>query len=182
MIINFFLVKYRYERRYTNEQVSFFTEQAIRDGFCVLKSHFSKHKIKQWYNACLPLLNMQIELEGGITSRGAQRYYVNFPFSHPFADPDFYEDPDIHAVVERLVGKDFVMGQLASDTPLRGSDYQEIHRDCPPLFPETGIETPAYQIAVNFPLVDVNSENGPLEIVRGTHMMSRDQGLKVEKQ
>jgi hypothetical protein len=29
-----------------------------------------------------------------------------------------------------------------------------VHRDTPPLFPETGRETPPYQIAVNFPLVE----------------------------
>ena len=27
----------------------------------------------------------------------------------------------------------------------------------------TGVETPPYQLAVNFPLVDVTDENGPME-------------------
>ncbi|MBA2405634.1 MAG: phytanoyl-CoA dioxygenase family protein, partial [Bdellovibrionales bacterium] len=114
-------------------------------------------------------MQQQIELEGTKTSRGAKRYYVNFPFAEPFSDPTFFEDPDIVAIVEQLAGKDFVMCQLASDTPMHGSDFQEIHRDCPALFPETGTETPMYQLALNFPLVDVNPENGPLEIIRGTH-------------
>lgn len=71
------------------------------------------------------------------------------------------------------------MCQLASDTPALGSDYQSIHRDCPPLFPESGSETPMYQLALNFPLVDVTPENGPLEIIRGTHMMTRDEGVNL---
>jgi ectoine hydroxylase-related dioxygenase (phytanoyl-CoA dioxygenase family) len=70
------------------------------------------------------------------------------------------------------------MCQLATDTPLLGSEYQDVHRDTPPLFPETGKETPPYQLAVNFPLVDVTPENGPLEVARGTHMMERGAALK----
>ncbi|HXH75867.1 MAG TPA: phytanoyl-CoA dioxygenase family protein [Bacteriovoracaceae bacterium] len=167
------------KRRYSDSQISEFVEAANKDGFCLLKSHFPREKVIEWREACLPLLNQQIEQEGEKTSRGAQRFYVTFPFSEPFSDPAFFEDPDIVAIVEKLAGKDFVMCQLASDTPIQGSDYQAIHRDCPPLFPETGIETPMYQIALNFPLVDVTPENGPIEIIRGTHMMSKDQGMKL---
>jgi ectoine hydroxylase-related dioxygenase (phytanoyl-CoA dioxygenase family) len=166
-------------RRYSDEQITSFAQEALRDGFFVFKNHFPHEKVQQWQKAALPLLNKQIEIEGANTSRGSKRYYVTFPFIRPFNDPAFYEDPDILAVVEHLVGKDFVMCQLASDTPMFGSDYQSIHRDCPPLFPETGKETPMYQLALNFPLVDVTAENGPLEIIRGTHMMSRDEGMKL---
>lgn len=167
------------ERRFSDEKISSLAEAALRDGFVVLKGHFPKDKIKKWSEACLPLLERQIELEGGVTSRGPKRYYVTFPFAAPFADPAVYEDPDVLAIVEKLVGKGFVMCQLASDTPMLGSDFQEIHRDCPPLFPEFGIETPPYQLAFNFPLVDVTPENGPLEIIRGTHLLSREQGMKL---
>ncbi len=166
------------KRRYSDEHIDNFVNEALRDGFCVLRNHFPREKIIEWRNACLPLLQKQVELEGGKTSRGSNRYYVTFPFSMPFADPGIYEDPDILAIVEKLAGKNFVMCQLASDTPLLGSEYQEIHRDCPPLFPENKEETPMYQLALNFPLVDVTPQNGPLEIVRGTHMMTRVEGLK----
>jgi ectoine hydroxylase-related dioxygenase (phytanoyl-CoA dioxygenase family) len=81
--------------------------------------------------------------------------------------------------VSRLVGADGVMCQLATETPLLGSDYQEIHRDTPPFFPESGIETPPYQLAVNFPLVDVTPENGPFEVARGTHLMTKEAGLRA---
>lgn len=73
------------------------------------------------------------------------------------------------------------MCQLATDTPLKGSDYQDLHRDTPPLFPEAASETPPFQLAVNFPLVDVTEENGPLETTRGTHLMTKEEGLnKIE--
>jgi ectoine hydroxylase-related dioxygenase (phytanoyl-CoA dioxygenase family) len=53
-----------------------------------------------------------------------------------------------------------------------------LHRDAPPLFPEWGRETPPFQLAVNFPLVDVSAENGPFEITRGTHMISKEEALR----
>ena len=59
-----------------------------------------------------------------------------------------------------------------------GSEYQDVHRDTPPLFPEIGQETPPFQLAVNFPLVPVGIENGPLEIARGSHMMSKAEGMR----
>ena len=82
------------------------------------------------------------------------------------------------AVVEDLVGADGVMCQLASDTPLIGSEHQDLHRDTQLLFPESGAETPPYQLAVNFPLVDVTAENGPMEWAPGTHMLSKAEGLR----
>jgi ectoine hydroxylase-related dioxygenase (phytanoyl-CoA dioxygenase family) len=103
---------------------------------------------------------------------------VTLPFNAPFADRCIYEDDDILAIVEQLVGTDAVMCQLACDTPLPGSTTQDVHRDALPLFPETGLETPPFQLAVNFPLVEVTMENGPLEVVRRTHMMSKEESLR----
>src|SRR5690349_8407856 len=96
-------------RKFSDQQIQDFAEAALRDGFCVLPAKFSVEKIDQWREACLPLLDKQVDLEGGKTSRGSSRYYVTFPFSAPFNDPQIYEDPDILAILDKLVGKDFVM-------------------------------------------------------------------------
>jgi ectoine hydroxylase-related dioxygenase (phytanoyl-CoA dioxygenase family) len=64
--------------------------------------------------------------------------------------------------------------------PVQGSDYQEIHRDYRPLFQDEVI-TPLYALAVNVPLVEVTPENGPFQMARGTHRMTRDEAMrKVE--
>ena len=153
--------------------------QVLRDGFCVLRNHLPRETLLAWKEAFQPLLHQHIEREGHRKNRGSNRYYVTLPFQAPFADPGIFEDEDVLAVVTRLVGDDAVMCQLATDTPLLGSDYQEIHRDTPPLFPELGRETPPYQLAVNFPLVDVHSTNGPFEVARGTHMMTKEDGMRA---
>lgn len=165
-------------KHYTQQEIESFAQAVLKDGYCVLPNHFSPAILDAWREAFTPLLKDHIEREGKLQNRGSARYYVTLPFSIPFADPNIYEDEDILAIVELLVGKDMVMCQLATDTPLLGSEYQDVHRDTLPLFPETGQETPPYQLAVNFPLVDITLENGPMEITRGTHMMSKEEGLR----
>ncbi|MCP9494528.1 MAG: phytanoyl-CoA dioxygenase family protein [Pyrinomonadaceae bacterium MAG19_C2-C3] len=165
--------------RYTENELNALVEDFKRDGFCVLRAHFSKDKIREWREAFMPLLNVHIEREGHKQNRGSMRYYVTLPFEAPFADTSVYEDADILHVCENIVGRDMVMCQLASDTPLKGSDYQEIHSDAMPLFPETNFETPTFQLAVNFPLVDVTEANGPFEVARATHLLPKAEGLKL---
>lgn len=164
--------------RYRQKKIESFTQKALTDGYCVLPEHFSKEILKTWSEAFAPLLETHIAREGHLQNRGPGRYYVTLPFTAPFSEPAFYEDEDILAIVKGLVGEDPLMPQLATDTPVLGSVYQDIHRDAPPLFPETGQETPPFQLAVNFPLVEVTTENGPFEIAPGTHMLSKEEGLR----
>jgi hypothetical protein len=165
--------------RYSEAEITEFAGAILRDGFCILPEHFPRETLDAWRAAFTPLLTEHIAREGHLRNRGAARYYVTLPFDAPFADPAVYEDPDVLAIVERLAGVDFTMVQLATDTPLLGSEYQEVHRDTPPLFPETGQETPPFQLAVNFPLVEVTPENGPFEVARGTHLLPKEDALRL---
>lgn len=164
--------------KFSEAQIATFAQEVRDQGSTVISGLLPVEKIDQWNETFKPLLERHIEREGHRKNRGSSRYYVTLPFVPPFADPEIYENDTILAVVEQLIGKDGVMCQLATDTPMRGSEYQEVHRDTQLLFPETGKETPAYQLAVNFPLVDVTPENGPIEIALGTHMLSKEEGLR----
>lgn len=164
--------------RYDKELIQSLVQQVLTDGFCVLPNHLPTETLDAWREAFAPLLEKHVTHEGHLQNRGPARYYVTLPFAAPFADPSVYEDEDVLAICERLVGEDMVMCQLATDTPLLGSHYQEVHRDALPLFPETERETLPFQLAVNFPLVDVVMENGPFEVARGTHMMMKAEGVR----
>jgi ectoine hydroxylase-related dioxygenase (phytanoyl-CoA dioxygenase family) len=164
--------------RYTTAEHDAFARDFNRDSLVILRNHFPRETLARWAAAFPPLLAAQVEREQDDPSRGAQRFYVTLPFTGLFADPAIYEDPDVLAIVERVAGRDPVLCQLASDTPLKGSDYQAWHADTPPLFPETGAnDTPSFQLAVNFALCDIDDDNGPFETTFGTHRMTKSEAM-----
>jgi ectoine hydroxylase-related dioxygenase (phytanoyl-CoA dioxygenase family) len=157
-------------------------DEVRRTSATVLRGLLPVETIDRWNAAFQPLLSAAVAREKDDPNRGAERYYVTLPFHGLWADPEVVDNDAIMAVVSELVGADGVMCQLATDTPLRGSDYQALHRDTQLLFPETGAESPPYQLAVNFPLVDVTPERGPMEWAPGTHMLSKADGLaRIER-
>ncbi|MGF6771484.1 ectoine hydroxylase-related dioxygenase (phytanoyl-CoA dioxygenase family) [Paraburkholderia sp. GAS199] len=152
-----------------------YAAQFERDGMVVLKRHFRAETLQAWRAAFEPLLRGRIAA-GTTAVRGDNRHYITLPFAGVFADESIFCDPAILGIVERVAGEDPVMCQLATDTPLDGSTYQDIHRDTPPLFDDQP-ETPSFQLAVNFPLCDVTLENGPFETTLGTHRMRPDDAM-----
>ncbi len=164
--------------RYRADELSELATRFRQDGFVLLRGHFDPALLAAWRTAFEPLLERHLATPGGEANRGSARHYVTLPFRPPFADPRCFDNPDIVRLCRLLVGDDMWMCQLATDTPLLGSAYQEVHRDALPLFPELAAETPSYQLAVNFPLVDVTRANGPTEIARGTHETTREAGLE----
>jgi hypothetical protein len=159
--------------RYSQTQIADFVATVRRDGYCVLPRHFSESKIRIWRDAFTKLMDERVK-NGTASARGPARYYISLPFVAPFADPEIYEDPDILAILEELAGPDFVMPELATDTPLNGSDFQVIHRDITQKSPNLADLDPAepFQFGVNFPLVRVTRDNGPFEVVPGTHLLT----------
>ena len=166
--------------RYGSDRHDAFARDFNRDGLVLLRAHFDPDLLRRWRDAFRPLLAEHIAREPDSPNRGAQRFYVTLPFAATFADAAIHEDPDVLAIVERVAGADPVLCQLATDTPLKGSGFQDWHADTPPLFPETGSnDTPSFQLAVNFPLVDVTDAHGPLETTFGTHRMRKDEALSA---
>lgn len=162
----------------TPEQIKAHADEVRETSATVVRGLFPVETIDAWNAAFQPLLVQAMALEGDDPNRGVGRHYVTLPFVDPWADPAIIDNDVVMAIVSDLVGADGVMCQLASDTPVEGSDYQGLHRDTQLLFPETGAETPPYQLAVNFPLVDVTEANGPMEMAAGTHMLSKAEGMR----
>src|ERR1700744_1767571 len=114
--------------RYSADQHARFASDFERDGIVVLRNHFSRATLHEWQRAFAPLL--QARGDAGTTAvRGQNRHYITRPFVGIFAGESIFCGPDIASIVEKVVGDDPVMCQLAPDTPLLGSSWQDIHRD-----------------------------------------------------
>lgn len=180
-----------WDRQFSEAELDELAKTCRRDGVVVLKQILDPAKLRLLRTALAPALAARMSRAG--PDRGPSRYYATPPFVPPFFDPEVFQHPAIMGVVKRLIGEDCVMCQYASDTPVDSkSDYQEIHRDAAPLFPEcedgkVAEEPPMAQIAVNFPLVDVlppssnRPSNGPVEIIKGTHRLSVAEGQALIK-
>src|SRR4051812_43951851 len=144
-----------------------------RDGICILRGALAASLVDEWHAAFERLFAARQARPGGLAPREQSRYYLTLPWVPPFADEQVFANPAVLGVLNRIFPQEYVMVQLGVDVPLEGSDYQETHRDYRPLFSDD-INTPLYALAVNFPLVEVTEENGPLQHARGTHLMGRD--------
>ena len=156
-------------------------DELRRDGITILRGALGRGLIERWAEAFGELFERRQRIPGGLAERGPGRYYTTLPWVAPFADPAVFAHPDVIAIVDRILQSDFAMVQLAADTPVLGSERQELHRDHLPLFDE-GFFTPIHGLAVNIPLVDVTEENGPFAMARGTHALPRmEADLLVEE-
>src|SRR4028118_747261 len=144
---------------------------------CVIRGLFDRTLIEEWARAFDALFQERQQRPGGLAPREQARYYLTFPWVPPFANAEVFANPVILGVLDRVFAQEYVMVQMGADIPVRGSDYQEIHRAHPPLFSDD-VVTPLYALAVNMALVEVTEENGPFQMARGTHVLPRDEGLK----
>lgn len=149
-------------------------------GYCVLEAHLPVSVIENCRLAFLPVFQKYLEENRHIPNRGMHRHFLPMPFESPCFAPDFFFDAAILAIVKKLMGENIIADQWGCDVPVHGSTYQDIHVDYKrPLFPEIpDMVLPPYLVVVSFPLVDVHSENGAIELAPGTHMMKREQAIE----
>ena len=147
-------------------------EELLRDGATIVRGLLDRDLVQRWATAFDDLWEERRRSPHGLAPRGPGRYYTTLPWREPFADVAVFANEVVLAVVERVLGPDHVLVQLAADTPILGSEHQDLHRDFPPLFGDD-VPTPLYALAVNFPLCDVGEDNGPFRMARGTHLLRR---------
>ena len=147
------------------------------DGYVILEDVLPKafmEELRSNFSRCFEKFVQRTD-----QNRGKNRYQMHLPFMAPFCDPRIITNPFFMPLIDQLLGKNPVCHYFASDTPLPGSDYQDIHSDIHLLFPETQLALPAYSVVLNIPLVDFTDENGPLEIwPGGTHLFGGGTEMK----
>ena len=89
----------------------------------------------------------------------------------PIANPEFFAAPSALKLARKIMGDDFVIGELGMVVSHPGAKPQEAHRDTTPLFDglEIEIELPTYSLTTLIPLIDVTLDMGPTEFWPGSH-------------
>src|SRR4051812_3631632 len=101
-----------------------YAQELERDGFCVIPGLFEPALIEQWHRAFLAVFADRAARPEGLAPRERKRFYLTLPWLLPFADPEVFANPVILGVLDRVFAQEYVMAQLAADTPLQGSEYQ----------------------------------------------------------
>lgn len=147
-------------------------EELREPGYTILEGSIPKDIVEAVNQAFSPIWDAHQDAIRTDPNRGPMRHYIPLPYDVPFYDSAIHANPDLIAIVKTILGEDAQLTRYATDTPARGSVHQDWHGDVDVLFPEEPeyVPPPAV-ITVNFPLVDVNEENGPLEVADGTHRL-----------
>ena len=147
------------------------------NGFVVLENAIATDIVDKVHDDWRELANHLLLNDRGKTSVGTTEFRKNrirmdIPFRRPYTDAQFIANPFVVPIVERILGEDCRLFYYSADAPMPGSDYQVVHADYAPFFPESDVVLPTAGLAVNFPLVDVTENNGPMEAWPNTHKMS----------
>ncbi len=147
-------------------------EQVRKNGYILLEEVLTADQVQEIRDAFAPLFQEYTEKKGFNT--GTNRTQMFLPFTEPFCSEAVIVNPIALSIINQILGEDCRLTYFASDTAGPGSDYQNVHSDLPPLFPDLGVALPAYSLVLNIPLVDVHEENGPLEIWPGGSHLDHD--------
>mmetsp|Transcript_30444 Transcript_30444/g.70791 ORF Transcript_30444/g.70791 Transcript_30444/m.70791 type:complete len:360 (-) Transcript_30444:109-1188(-) len=153
-----------------------------QDGFAVVRRVLPRDVVDACTERFWPVLRSRYESILKAPNRGKMRHYLRFQPRGPLLARDgIFGNARIGSVLAEVLGEGYVVYQLAVDVNLPGSENQPIHADITrpeDRAPSARVERqrsprvkPAL-ISVNFPLVDVNDTNGPLEIVPSSHLVS----------
>ena len=150
-------------------------------GYCILRAHFQQRSIDACRTAFWPVLLAYLKSNEHQPNRGTHRHFLPMPLKPPCFAPEFFFDNHVLEIVRGVMGNRVVADQWGCDAPLLGSDYQAIHPDYQrPLFDEApDLLLPAYILVVNFGLVRITPEDGPIEIAPGTHRMKRTEAVRA---
>lgn len=144
-------------------------EQVRVNGYVVFEKLVGEEKVAELRAAFDPLFTEHTNRKGFNT--GKRRAQMHLPFIAPFCDETIINHPIAVAVMEQVLGPNMKCIYFASDTALPGSEYQPVHSDVMPLYPELPVALPTYALVVNISLVETTELNGPLEVwPGGTHL------------
>jgi len=139
-----------------------------RDGVVGLPGSFPPEWAQQLRADYEPLMQLARSYPGGTVGRGPHRFYHAVQAERLSGFLDVVTHPAVTGLCEAMLGEDYAIVEIGFDTPFPGAKNQPWHRDFP-MTSETRVGRWLSSMAFNITTVDVTDENGPFEIVPGTH-------------
>ena len=140
-----------------------------RIGYTLLKNVIPKEAVAEMAAAFEPVYAENLDTIINDPNRGPMRHYITLPFARPFYQEGYHGNADLFAIARAILGADTYAMQFASDTPAKGSIYQDWHSDLERVYDENGKLSAAIAVAANTSFIDVTPENGPFEVCEGSH-------------
>jgi tetratricopeptide (TPR) repeat protein len=112
---------------------------------------------------------------------GDKRYMVTVDLEDPFDNPDVMGMPMVMPIVRELLGDNCTLGAYTAVISLPGSSNQRLHKDHPPLFPDTEWHhaLPCFAAQVIIPLVPLNEMTGTTRFYKGSHRIDTDDAAEL---
>ncbi len=107
---------------------------------------------------------------------GDKRYMLTVDLDEQFGNDDLLNAPMLMPIIRRLLGSNCVLGAFTAVISLPGSKDQRLHKDHPPLFPDTQWHhtLPPFATQIIVPLIPLDESSGTTRVYKGTHRTPTD--------
>jgi tetratricopeptide (TPR) repeat protein len=108
---------------------------------------------------------------------GDKRYMLTVDLEEPFSDEQVVGAPMVLPIIRAILGEQCVLGAFTAVISLPGSNIQRLHKDHPPLFPDSEWHhtLPPFAIQITIPLVPLNEQTGTTRYYKGSHRVPSDE-------
>lgn len=141
------------------------------EGFEVLENVITTRLFKDLEIISKYYIERAIKRQNGSGNVGLNLFRTeNLLYDFPL--PDLINNDVVYNIIKRVLGERFNLNEIYIYFSLPNNTIQELHKDGIELFPESNLKTPPYFLAVQYPLVDFNSNSGGTRIISGSHLLN----------
>jgi tetratricopeptide (TPR) repeat protein len=107
---------------------------------------------------------------------GDKRYMLTVDLDEQFGSDDVLNAPMLMPIIHSVLGSNCVLGAFTAVISLPGSKDQRLHKDHPPLFPDTPWHhtLPPFATQIIVPLIPLDEWSGTTRVYKGTHRTPTD--------
>jgi ectoine hydroxylase-related dioxygenase (phytanoyl-CoA dioxygenase family) len=151
------------------------------NGYVIFEEILPKEQVKELFDRYVEILDPYFEQHREEIlhpkdnfNDGTGHVRLFLPFEQPFCNEAIVAHPFVTEVVDSILGTDCVLHYFSTNTSMPGgTNSQPVHSDMKSVYGNKyPVNLPITNLVVNFPLVDTNENNGPMEIwPGGTHLL-----------